>query len=84
MELLVTDDTKPSESPGEVLTTPDNPMAQLRKMRDLERRIRSLMAGRDALICEALRSGYSQRQVAIATGLSQTRVAGIKAEEAGS
>jgi hypothetical protein len=68
----------------EALMAPENPMVQLRKMRDLEQRIRSLTAGRDALICEALRSGYSQGQVAIASGVSQTRVAEIKAEEAGS
>jgi hypothetical protein len=51
-----------------------NPMAQLRRTRDLERRLRHLSAGRDVLICQALASGRSQRQVAEAAGLSQPRV----------
>ena len=59
-----------------------HPMTQLRKMRDLERRIRRLTAGRDALIRQALGSGHSERQVATAAGLTQGRIHQIKVEEA--
>jgi CRP-like cAMP-binding protein len=60
-----------------------NPMVQLRKMRDLERRIRRLTAGRDALICQALASGHSERQVGAAAGLGQARIHEIKVEGVG-
>lgn len=56
-----------------------NPMAHLRKMRDLERRVRSLMAGRNAQILAAIELGYSQRQVAVASGVSKTRVGELAA-----
>jgi transcriptional regulator with XRE-family HTH domain len=54
------------------------PMAQLRKMRDLERRVRSLVAGRNTQILAAIELGYSQRQIAVAAGISQGRVNQIK------
>ncbi len=58
-----------------------NPMAQLRRMRDLERRVRSLVAGRNAQILAAIELGYSEHQIALAAGLSQSRVHEIKKGE---
>ena len=51
-----------------------NPMSQLRRMRDLERRVRSLVAGRDELIRHASQMGYSRRHVAAASGISPSQV----------
>lgn len=51
-----------------------HPMVQLRKMRDLERRIRRLTAGRNRLIREAVALGHSERQIAEAAGVSHGRV----------
>jgi len=56
----------------------DDPMAQLRRMRDLERRVRSLVAGRNAQILAAIELGYSERQIAVAAGVSKSRVHEIK------
>lgn len=51
-----------------------NPMAQLRKMRDLQRRVNRLTAGRDTLIRGAAEMGSSERQIAEAAGISHGRV----------
>lgn len=56
----------------------DSAMAQLRRMRNLRNRVERLTAGRDALIREALTEGRTERQVAIAAGLSQARIWDIK------
>jgi hypothetical protein len=47
---------------------------RLREIRDQQRKARSLLAERDHLIRESLKDGHSQTQVAIASGLSQSRV----------
>jgi len=52
----------------------ENPLPQLRKIRDEIRRTDQLIADRDRLIREAVELGYSQRQIAIAAGLSLGRV----------
>jgi len=54
-----------------------NPLPQLRKLRDEIRRKEALIEDRDRLIREAVDLGYSQQQIAIAAGLSQSRVAEI-------
>ncbi len=52
----------------------ENPLPQLRKIRDEIRRTDQLIADRDRLIREAVGLGHSQRQIAEAAGLSQSRV----------
>lgn len=52
----------------------ENPLPQLRKIRDEIRRTRKLHTKRDRLICEAVEQGHTQQQVAKAAGLSQARV----------
>jgi hypothetical protein len=53
-------------------------MAELRKLRDLQVRLRRLSLNRDTLIREAIDQGRTQRQIAIAAGLSQPQIHKIK------
>ena len=55
----------------------ENPLPQLRKIRDETRRAEALIENRDRLIRQAAELRYSQRQIAKATGLSQSRVSQI-------
>lgn len=52
----------------------ENPLPQLRQLRDEIRRIKKLHPQRDRLIREAVEQGHTQQQVAKAAGLSQARV----------
>ena len=52
----------------------ENPLPQLRKVRDEIRRLDALLDERDRLIREAVELGYTQQQIANAAGLSQSRV----------
>lgn len=56
----------------------ENPLPQLRKLRDEIRRIdaerEDLIEGRDVLIREAAGQGKTEHQIADAAGLSQPRV----------
>jgi DNA-binding NarL/FixJ family response regulator len=51
-----------------------DPLPQLRKIRDEIRRAKRLNPKRDLLILEAIEQGHTQQQVAKAAGLSQARV----------
>jgi DNA-directed RNA polymerase specialized sigma subunit len=52
----------------------ENPLPQLRQIRDEIRRTTKLYPKRDRLIREAVELGLTQQQVAKAAGLSQARV----------
>lgn len=51
-----------------------NPLPQLRQIRDEIRRIEGLHPTRNRLIREAVEQGHTQQQVAKAAGLSQARI----------
>jgi DNA-directed RNA polymerase specialized sigma subunit len=52
----------------------ENPLPQLRAIRDQIRRTEELYPERDRLIRLAVEQGHSQQQIANAAGLSQARV----------
>ncbi len=52
----------------------ENPLPQLRSIRDQIRRTKKLRPKRDRLIREAAEQGFTQQQIADAAGLSQGRV----------
>lgn len=52
----------------------ENPLPQLRQIRDELRRIEKLHPRRNRLIREAAEQGYTQQQIAKAAGLSQARI----------
>ena len=52
----------------------DTTLRRLRQIRDDERRVAVKKPERDRLIREAADQGYTQEQIANATGLSQSRV----------
>lgn len=52
----------------------ENPLPQLRRIRDQIRRKEDLIAERDRLIREAVDQGIPERQIAVAAGLSHGRV----------
>lgn len=52
----------------------ENPLPQLRQIRDELRRIEKLHPRRNRLIREAAEQGHTQQQIAKAAGLSQARV----------
>lgn len=51
-----------------------NPLPQLRQIRDEIRRIEKLHPKRNRLIREAAEQGHTQQQIARAAGLSQARI----------
>lgn len=51
-----------------------NPLPRLREIRAEQRKAKALTAERDRLIRQAVREGKSERDVAAAAGLSQSRV----------
>jgi hypothetical protein len=55
-----------------------NPLAELRRLRDLEARLRRLKPQRDWLIRQALTQGVSERKIAVASGLTPGRIHQIK------
>lgn len=55
-------------------------LSRLREIRDLQRRAKALNKERDRLIRKALKDGYSERQVAKASGLSPSRIDQLSAQ----
>jgi hypothetical protein len=56
-------------------------MARLRRIREQQHRARSLSAERDDLIRQAIELGHTEREVALASGLSPSRVHDIAARQ---
>jgi len=54
------------------------PMPRLRQIREQKRRAEALNPERDVRIMEALEEGFTERQVAVAAGLSPGRISQIK------
>ncbi len=54
------------------------PMPRLRQIREQKRRAEALNPERDDRIMEALSEGFTERQVAVAVGLSPGRISQIK------
>ncbi len=52
----------------------EDPLRQLRHLREQIRRTEKLKAQRDRLIRDAAEQGFTQQQIASAAGLSQARV----------
>lgn len=56
---------------------PENPLPRLREIRDLQRLAQELTPERDRLIRLAADLGHTQGEIAVATGLDQTRIGQI-------